>query len=82
MRDIDGSYGEGGGQLLRTACALSAITGEPGPAAQHPWSSIGPDTIGSDGIRCHGSGKTSVGSDTAWRVGAVRRGWMRKATAE
>ena len=29
MRDIDCSYGEGGGQLLRTACALSAITGEP-----------------------------------------------------
>lgn len=29
MRAIDGAYGEGGGQLLRTACALSAITGEP-----------------------------------------------------
>jgi RNA 3'-terminal phosphate cyclase (ATP)/RNA 3'-terminal phosphate cyclase (GTP) len=29
MREIDGSYGEGGGQLLRTAVALSAITGEP-----------------------------------------------------
>lgn len=28
MREIDGAYGEGGGQLLRTACALSAITGE------------------------------------------------------
>lgn len=28
MRDIDGSHGEGGGQLLRTACALAAITGE------------------------------------------------------
>lgn len=26
---IDGSYGEGGGQLLRTALALSAITGRP-----------------------------------------------------
>lgn len=29
MRDIDGSFGEGGGQLVRTACALAAITGEP-----------------------------------------------------
>jgi len=28
MREIDGAYGEGGGQLLRTACALAAITGE------------------------------------------------------
>lgn len=28
MREIDGSYGEGGGQLVRTACALAAITGE------------------------------------------------------
>jgi len=29
MRTIDGSYGEGGGQLTRMACALAAITGEP-----------------------------------------------------
>lgn len=29
MHEIDGSYGEGGGQLVRTACALSAITGTP-----------------------------------------------------
>ncbi len=27
--EIDGSYGEGGGQVLRTALALSAITGQP-----------------------------------------------------
>lgn len=27
--EIDGSYGEGGGQLLRTALAIAALTGEP-----------------------------------------------------
>ena len=26
---IDGSYGEGGGQIVRTAVSLSAITGKP-----------------------------------------------------
>ncbi len=26
---IDGSYGEGGGQVLRTSLSLSAITGSP-----------------------------------------------------
>ena len=29
MLTIDGSYGEGGGQVLRTALALAAITGQP-----------------------------------------------------
>ncbi len=29
MLEIDGSYGEGGGQLLRTTIALSAVTGRP-----------------------------------------------------
>jgi RNA 3'-terminal phosphate cyclase (ATP) len=29
LRRVDGSYGEGGGQLLRTAVALSALTGIP-----------------------------------------------------
>lgn len=26
---IDGSYGEGGGQIVRTALTLSAVTGRP-----------------------------------------------------
>jgi RNA 3'-terminal phosphate cyclase (ATP) len=29
MVTIDGSYGEGGGQIIRTSCALSLITGKP-----------------------------------------------------
>jgi RNA 3'-terminal phosphate cyclase len=29
MLDIDGSYGEGGGQILRTALSLSCLTGKP-----------------------------------------------------
>lgn len=29
MVDVDGSYGEGGGQILRTSLALSALTGRP-----------------------------------------------------
>ena len=29
MIDIDGSYGEGGGQILRTSLSLAAITGKP-----------------------------------------------------
>ncbi|MBI5061700.1 MAG: RNA 3'-phosphate cyclase, partial [Candidatus Aenigmarchaeota archaeon] len=29
MIEIDGTYGEGGGQIVRTALALSALTGKP-----------------------------------------------------
>ncbi len=29
MMEIDGSYGEGGGQIVRTATALSAVIGTP-----------------------------------------------------
>ena len=53
MIEIDGSFGEGGGQIVRTAVALSAVTGKPvriarirqgrpkpGLAAQHAWAII------------------------------------------
>ena len=33
---IDGSQGEGGGQILRTALALSLVTGTPVPHRAHP----------------------------------------------
>ncbi|MCA9180835.1 MAG: hypothetical protein KDA51_05260, partial [Planctomycetales bacterium] len=29
MIEIDGSHGEGGGQVLRTSLALSVVTGKP-----------------------------------------------------
>ena len=29
MIDIDGSFGEGGGQILRSSLALSLLTGKP-----------------------------------------------------
>ena len=34
---IDGSYKEGGGQILRTAVALSAITGKPVTVSKFMW---------------------------------------------
>src|SRR3990170_4426055 len=33
--EIDGSFGEGGGQILRTTLSLSCITGKPGLMPQH-----------------------------------------------
>ena len=36
MIDIDGSEGEGGGQMLRTAIALSALTGKTVRVDEHP----------------------------------------------
>jgi len=83
MREIDGSYGEGGGQLLRLACALAAITGEPvrvrnirahrrspGLAAQHAAA------VRAVALLCGGEVEgAEVGSpDVAFRPGARRGG--------
>jgi RNA 3'-terminal phosphate cyclase (ATP) len=32
MIELDGSQGEGGGQILRTSLALSVVTGSPSPS--------------------------------------------------
>ena len=32
--EIDGSQGEGGGQVLRTSLTLSAVTGQPVPSVK------------------------------------------------
>jgi RNA 3'-terminal phosphate cyclase (ATP) len=68
---IDGSYGEGGGQVLRTSLALSLVTGQPfeitniragrkkpGLMRQHVTSALAAATIG--GARMEGA---AIGSD-------------------
>src|SRR3954468_388548 len=64
MLEIDGSFGEGGGQILRTSLALSLITGKPfrlfnvragrakpGLQPQHLMSVRASATIGSAKVR-------------------------------
>ncbi len=84
--EIDGSEGEGGGQILRSALALSLITGrpfrlfnvragrpKPGLAAQHLMSVKAASEIG--GARIKGA---SVGSsDLSFEPGTVRAGTYR-----
>jgi RNA 3'-terminal phosphate cyclase len=41
MLTIDGSLGEGGGQILRTALALSAVTGKPSKRSVRPETNPG-----------------------------------------
>jgi RNA 3'-terminal phosphate cyclase (ATP) len=49
MIEIDGSYGEGGGQVLRTSLSLAAITGEPirivGIRASRPKPGLAPQHL-------------------------------------
>lgn len=83
MINIDGSEGEGGGQVLRYACALSLLTGEPftiervrggrakpGLMRQHVTAIEAACVVG--GAECSG---LAVGSDTlTFRPGRVRPG--------
>ena len=83
MITIDGSEGEGGGQVLRNACALSLVTGEPfvvenvrggrekpGLMRQHMTALEAACTIG--GAQCEG---LAIGSSRiAFRPGRVTAG--------
>lgn len=86
MLELDGSFGEGGGQILRTSLALSLLTGrsfhlrnvragrpKPGLQPQHLMSVRAAATIGQ--ARTHGA---SLGSgDLIFEPGEVRAGSYR-----
>lgn len=86
MLEIDGTLGEGGGQILRTSLALSLVTGEPfrivrirggrrrpGLLAQHLTAVRAAAEIGS--ARVEGAAKGS--SELVFRPGTVRPGRYR-----
>ena len=83
MIEIDGSFGEGGGQIVRTAVALSAVTGKPvritkirqgrskpGLAAQHARAIMALAGI----CDARTSGATPGSSEIAFSPGEIRGG--------
>ncbi|MDD4652006.1 MAG: RNA 3'-terminal phosphate cyclase [Methanothrix sp.] len=86
MIEIDGSFGEGGGQIVRTAAALSAVTGKgvhitkirqarpkPGLAAQHARALMALAEICDARI----SGVTAGSSEITFTPGEIRGGRYR-----
>jgi RNA 3'-phosphate cyclase len=86
MIEIDGSEGEGGGQMLRTATALSVLTGKavqihhirasrpkPGLAAQHLCAVRGVATLGEAQVEGAEVGSTQI----TFAPGKVRSGMYR-----
>ena len=84
--EIDGSFGEGGGQILRTSLALALVTGKPfhlrhirarrsrpGLQPQHLMSVRAAATIGQAQTR----GASLGSSDLVFEPGAVRAGTYR-----
>ncbi|MFO0845177.1 MAG: RNA 3'-terminal phosphate cyclase [Gemmataceae bacterium] len=81
--ELDGSYGEGGGQILRTGLALSLLTGQPfhlrnvrarrpkpGLQAQHLRSVLAAAEVGGADVRGASLGST----DLSFAPGRVRPG--------
>jgi RNA 3'-terminal phosphate cyclase (ATP) len=86
MIDIDGSYGEGGGQIVRTAAALSAVTGKsirikkirqarprPGLAPQHARAITALASI----CHAHTSGIEPGSSEITFEPGEIQGGQYR-----
>lgn len=86
MIEIDGSFGEGGGQIVRTAVALSAVTGKPvritkirqgrpkpGLAAQHARATMALACI----CDARTSGATPGSSEITFSPGEIRGGSRR-----
>src|SRR2546421_5366890 len=86
MLELDGSFGEGGGQILRSSLALSLVTGKafhlrnirarrpkPGLQPQHLMSVRAAATIGQASLR--GASKDSC--DLVFEPGAVKSGRYR-----
>jgi RNA 3'-terminal phosphate cyclase (ATP) len=86
MIEIDGSYGEGGGQIVRTAVALSAVTGEsvritkirqgrpkPGLAAQHAQAILALSRL----CNARTAGVEPGSSDISFEPGEIRGGRYR-----
>src|SRR5438552_5687901 len=86
MLELDGSFGEGGGQILRTSLALSLITGKafhlrnvragrpkPGLQPQHLMSVRAAAAVGRAAVRGDSKGST----DLVFEPGQVRPGTYR-----
>src|SRR5437764_14190679 len=83
MIELDGTYGEGGGQILRSSLALALLTGrafhlrnvragraKPGLQPQHLMSVRAAVTVGQAEVR----GATRGSSDLVFEPGAVQAG--------
>ena len=86
LLELDGSFGEGGGQILRTSLALSLLTGKgfhlrnvragrakPGLQPQHLMSVRAAATIGQATVR----GASRGSSDLVFEPGTVKPGTYR-----
>src|SRR5262249_23361039 len=78
MLDLDGSFGEGGGQILRSSLALSLLTGKPfrlrNVRANRSKPGLQPQHLASVRAAAAGGGARVAGGAGAWRALPLERG--------